>query len=191
MVITLDLSAACELTDEQFAAICQRNRDLRLEKTAHGKLVIMPPTGGETGRRNASLGGQLWVWNQRYQLGVVFDSSTGFTLPNGATRAPDVAWVALARWQALQPQQRKGFIPLCPDFVIELMSPSDDKAQLQAKLREYLEMGLQLGWLIEPAAGTLEIYRPGQPVETLCRPITFSAEPLLPGFVMDFSDIFE
>ncbi len=189
-MITLDLRPTLALTDEQFAQICQNNRDLRFERTAQGELVIMAPTGGETGHRNLSLGSQLWQWNQIHKLGKGFDSSTGFKLPNGSTRSPDVAWVRLERWEALTPEQQRRFVPLCPDFAIELKSPSDDLADLQAKLQEYLENGLHLGWLIDPEQQRVEIYRPHQAVESLTHPKTLSDEALLPGFVLDLSEIF-
>jgi Uma2 family endonuclease len=190
-MITLDLSPALTLTDEQFAQICQNNRDLRFERTAQGELVIMAPTGGETGSRNLSLGSQLWQWNQTRNLGKGFDSSTGFKLPNGSTRSPDVAWVRLERWNALSPEQQRRFVPLCPDFAVELKSPSDDLADLQAKMQEYLDNGLQLGWLINPEQQQVEVYRPGQTVESLTQPKTLADETVLPGFVLDLADIFE
>jgi Uma2 family endonuclease len=189
-MITLDLRPTLTLTDEQFDQICQNNRDLRFERTAKGELVIMAPTGGETGSRNLSLGSQLWQWNQRYKLGKGFDSSTGFKLPNGSTRSPDVAWVRLERWNGLTPEQQRRFVPLCPDFAIELKSPSDELTDLQAKMQEYLDNGLQVGWLIDPDQKRVDIYRPDQGVESLTNPKTLSDAVLLPGFVLDLSDIF-
>lgn len=180
-MITLDLRPSLTLTDEQFAQICQHNRDLRFERTAQGELVIMAPTGGETGSRNLSLGSQLWQWNQTHKLGKGFDSSTGFKLPNGSTRSPDVAWVRLERWNALSPEQQRRFVPLCPDFAVELKSPSDDLTDRQAKMQEYLDNGLQLGWLIDPEQRQVEIYRLGQPVECLTHPKPLSDETVLPG----------
>lgn len=188
-MITLDLRPALTLTDEQFAEICQNNRDLRFERTAKGELVIMAPTGGETGRRNVELAAEFVLWNRRTRMGVVFDSSTGFKLPNGSTRSPDVAWVAMERWNALTPEQQRRFVPLCPDFALELKSPSDDLADLQAKMQEYLDNGLNLGWLIDPEQQRVEIYRPGQSVETLTNPTTLSGDALLPGFVLDLADL--
>ena len=189
MVITLNLHPTLELTDEQFEQICRHNRDLRFERTAAGELVVMSPTGGEKGRRNGGLTAQLWVWNQSRRLGEVFDSSTGFRLPNGATRSPDLAWVRQKRWQALTQQERRKFVPLGPDFVVELRSPSDELGDLQAKMQEYLENGVCLGWLIDPETQRVEIYRPGQPVEVLQNPATLSGESVLPEFVLDLSDI--
>ncbi|MGK7888796.1 MAG: Uma2 family endonuclease [Leptolyngbyaceae cyanobacterium] len=190
MVITLDLSSTLELTDAQFEAICRQNRDLRFEKTATGKLVVMPPTGGETGKRNTSMTGQLWIWNRQDQLGQVFDSSTGFQLPNGATRSPDAAWIRVERWQQLTAEEKQGFLPLCPDFAIELRSPSDTLSELQQKMQEYLANGLILGWLIDPKQRLVEVYQQNMPPETIHHPTRLSADPLLPGFSLEFDDIF-
>ncbi|MFB2977660.1 Uma2 family endonuclease [Microseira sp. BLCC-F43] len=189
MVVTLDLHPTVELTDEQFERICRANRNLKLERTAKGELVIMALTGGETGRRNLRLTGQLWFWNQQSNLGEGFDSSTGFRLPNGAIRSPDAAWVRLDRWQALTSEQRKKFVPLCPDFVVELASPSDELEDIREKMLEYLANGLRLGWLIDPSTQTVEIYRPNQPVEILNQPATLSGENILPEFVLNLTGI--
>jgi Uma2 family endonuclease len=156
-MITLNLRSTVELTDQQFEQICRDNRELKFERTATGELVVMAPTGGETGNANLNLGSQLWNWNQVHRLGKGFDSSTGFNLPNGATRTsfggavrtPDVAWVKRDRWESLTPEQQRKFVPLCPDFVIELRSISDEITDLQVKMQEYLENGLRLGWLID------------------------------------------
>lgn len=190
MNITLDLSPALKLTDAQFETICRRNRDLRFERTALGELVIMPPTGGETGARNASLTGQLWLWNRQARLGQAFDASTGFRLPDGSVRSPDAAWISQERWQALSPEQQKGFIPLCPDFAVELKSPTDDWGELQAKLAGDLENGLRLGWLIDPVSRQVKIYQPASPAIALDAPNTLSGGPVLPGFVLDPTEIF-
>ena len=190
MVITLDLSPTLELSDAQFEAICRQNRELRLERMATGELVIMPPTGGETGKRNTSMTGQLWFWNRKYKLGQVFDSSTGFRLPNGATRSPDASWVREDRWLQLTLDERQGFLPLCPDFAIELKSSSDSLKELQKKMEEYLANGLVLGWLLDPKRKSVEVYQPNKPCKTINQPKSLSADPVLPGFVMDFDDIF-
>ncbi|MEM9213535.1 MAG: Uma2 family endonuclease [Cyanobacteria bacterium P01_F01_bin.150] len=190
MVITLDLSTTLELTDAQFEAICRQNRELRLEKTAKGELVIMPPTGGETGERNSSMNGQLWVWNRKYKLGRLFDSSTGFRLPSGATRSPDASWVKEERWQQLTPDERQKFLPLCPDFAIELKSSSDSLNDLQRKMEEYVANGLVLGWLIDPKQKTVKVYQQNLPCKTINQPKRLAADPVLPGFVMEFDDIF-
>lgn len=187
--ITLNLRPTIELTDEQFEQICRANRDLRFERTAEGELIVMSPTGSETGERNWGLNGQLWLWNQQNRLGKGFDSSTGFKLPNGATRSPDAAWVTNERWDALPTQQKRKFAPICPDFVVELRSPSDELEDLQAKMQEYLNNGIRLGWLIDPETRLVEIYRPNQPVQVLNNPTTLSGESVLPGFVLDLAEI--
>ncbi len=189
-VITLNLQPTIELTDEQLALICSTNRDLRLERTATGELVIMPPTGGETGKRNSSINAQLWLWNQQNQLGEVFDSSTGFKLPNGATRSPDAAWINKERWESLTSEQQKKFIPLCPDFLIELRSNSDSLSDLQQKMHEYLANGLVLGWLIDPQNKKVEVYKSNCPVEVISHPVSLSDENTLSGFTLNLKDIF-
>jgi len=187
--ITLELRPLIDLTDDQFYQLCQVNRDVRLERTARGKLIVMPPTGGETGDRNASLTGQLWFWNQQTGLGKIFDSSTGFKFPNGANRSPDAAWVKLDRWQALTPEQRRRFPPLAPDFLVELRSATDDFSTLQAKMREYRDNGVRLGWLIDPQNQRVEIYRQEQDMEVLQSPATLSGEDVLPGFILDLNQL--
>lgn len=187
--ITLNLRPTIELTDEQFEQICRANRDLRFELTAKGELIVMSPTGSATGERNWGLNGQLWLWNQENRLGKGFDSSTGFKLPNGATRSPDAAWVTNERWDALPTQQKRKFAPICPDFVVELRSLSDELEDLQAKMQEYLNNGIRLGWLIDPETRLVEIYRPNQPVQVLNNPTTLSGESVLPGFVLDLAEI--
>ncbi len=189
--LTLILNPLIELTDEQFYQLCQMNRNLRLERTGKGELIIMPPTGGETGKRNASLTAQLWLWNEQTGLGEVFDSSTCFKLPNGADRSPDAAWVKQERWDALTPEQKEKFPPICPDFAIELRSPSDALNTLQTKMQEYLDNGTQLGLLINRQNQQVEIYRPGLEVEVLQSPETRSGEPILPGFVLNLQRIWQ
>ncbi|GAB4294938.1 MAG: Uma2 family endonuclease [Oscillatoriaceae cyanobacterium] len=178
-----------DLTDEQFWQLCQENRDLKFERTATGELIIMPPTGGETGHRNIEIAYQLQGWSRQQNLGIAFDSSTGFKLPNGADRSPDASWVKIQRWQGLTPEQKKKFLPLCPDFVVELRSESDNLNNLQEKMKEYQENGAQLGWLIDPQNQRVEIYRPGQEVEILENPVALSGEEVLPGFVLDLNHI--
>ncbi|WP_017306201.1 Uma2 family endonuclease [Spirulina subsalsa] len=188
-MIALNLGPTVQLTDQVFAQLCQQNPDLRLERTVQGELIAMSPAGSATGARNADLLGQLWQWNQQTRLGVAFDSSAGFTLPNGAIRSPDAAWIERSRWERLSPEQQRQFAPLCPDFVLELKSPSDELSTLQAKLEEYRDNGAQLGWLIDPDAGRVYCYRPGQPMELWERPDTLSGDPILPNLVMDFTAI--
>jgi Uma2 family endonuclease len=178
-----------ELTDEQFFQLCQQNRDLRFERTATGEILIMPPTGGETSNRNFEIAVQLGIWNKQDDLGKAFDSNGGFTLPNGAVRAPDVSWVRRERWEALTPQQREKFAPVCPDFVVELRSASDSLKELQEKMQEYIDNGAKLGWLIDRKNQRVEIYRPNQDVEILENPTTVSGEEVLPGFVLDLNPI--
>ena len=173
------------LSDEQFYQLCQNNRDLRFERTCRGDLVIMPPTGGETGNRNAEIAYQLQAWSRSNKLGIAFDSSTGFKLPNGSDKSPDAAWIPLEKWNALTTKERQGFVPLCPDFVVELRSKSDNLKVLQEKMEEYLENGNQLGWLINRQDRQVEIYRQGRAVEVLENPNSLSGEGTLPSFVLD------
>ena len=176
---------ALHLTDEQFYQLCQDNRDLRFERNGNGDMIIMSPTGGETGERNSEINFQIKLWNKQYQLGKVFDSSTGFTLPNGADRSPDAAWITLEKWNNLTLKQRQKFLPLCPNFVIELRSPSDSLKSLQEKMQEYIENGTKLGWLINRKDKQVEIYRPNKQVEILDNPTTLSGEDILANFVLN------
>lgn len=188
---TIHLSPAINLTDDQFYELCQINRDLRLERTAKGDIIVIPPTGGETGTRNSSITAQLYYWARRDGTGTAFDSSTGFKLPNGAERSPDGAWVSHDRLAQLTLAQKKRFIPLCPDFVVELISPTDSLADIQAKMMEYTENGARLGWLIHADARMIYVYRSGAPVEELKNISEISADPELPGFSLDLRDIWE
>jgi Uma2 family endonuclease len=178
-----------QLTDEQFFQLCQDNRDLRLERNARGDLIIMPPTGGETSNSNASLTAQVWNWNNIYKLGKVFDSSGGFKLPNGADRSPDVSWIAIEKWNVLTEKQKERFLPLCPDFVVEILSPSDDLKTTQEKMREYLDNGSRLGWLLNRKKRQVEIYRQGKTVEILENPSQLSGETILPEFILQLDSI--
>ncbi|MEK0180806.1 Uma2 family endonuclease [Microcoleus anatoxicus] len=187
--LTLNLNPIIKLTDDQFFQLCQENENIRLERTAKGELIIMSPAGGETSNSNAGLTAQIWIWNQQNRLGKVFDSSGGFKLPNGANRAPDASWVKLERWNALTPEQQKKFPPICPDFVVELMSPSDSLKETQDKMKEYRDNGARLGWLINRKSRQVEIYRPNQEVEVLESPATVSGEDVLPGFVLNLDSI--
>lgn len=187
--LTLNLNSLIKLTREQFYQLCEENPDLKLERNAAGELIIMPPTGGETGKSNVNLILQVATWNEQNQLGEVFDSSTGFTLPNGADRDPDVSWVEKSRWDGLTKEQKEKFIPLCPDFAIEIMSPSDTLKKVQNKILEYIENGCRLCWLINRKQQEVEIYRPGQNVEVLKLPQTISGENVLPGFVLNMQKI--
>jgi Uma2 family endonuclease len=177
------------LSDEQFYQLCQNNRDLRFERTYRGDLIIMPPTGGETSNRNLEIAYQLQAWSRSNKLGIAFDSSGGFKLPNGSDKSPDAAWIPLEKWNALTTKERQGFVPLCPDFVVELRSKSDNLKVLQEKMQEYLENGNQLGWLINRQDRQVEIYRQGRAVEVLSNPMMLSGEDILPNFVLDLVPI--
>lgn len=180
---------ASRLTDDELFDLCARNRKLRIERTKDGEIIVMSPTGGETGRRNFALTTQFGLWVARDGSGIGFDSSTGFILPNGAERSPDVGWVRRERWDALTPVQRRKFPPLCPDLVIELLSPSDDLVELQAKMVEWIANGVKLGWLIDGDARRVEAHRRGRPVEILQAPGRLVGDPEFPGLVLDMTDV--
>lgn len=179
---TLEIPSYFIVSQEQFELLAIANRDLRLERSPNGELIIMPPTGGTTGKRNAKLITYFVNWNDQMQLGEVFDSSTAFRLPNGSNRSPDVAWVSRDRWQSLTSEQQDSFPPLCPDFVVELRSKSDSLKSLQDKMQEYLENGLLLGWLIDIQNQTVEVYRPQESHEVLQKPSLLKGELVLPYF---------
>ncbi len=183
------LEPVVHLTDDQLYEFSQLNRDLRIERSAQGDLIIMPPTGGETGESNSELNMQLRLWAKSDGRGTTFDSSTGFRLPNGAVRSPDAAWVQGSRLNELPKEVRQKFLPLCPDFAIELLSPTDSLKVVQAKMEEYIANGTVLGWLIDPERRRVFIYRPAIPVEELVNPETVSGESLLDGFVLDLREI--
>ncbi len=189
--LEIDLRPLSDLTEGDFLALCAANPELRLERTAEGDVVIMSPEGGESGFRNYDIGGQLYVWATADGHGAGFGPSTGFRLPNGATRSPDAAWVRRERLAALSPAEKRLFLPLCPDFVVELRSPTDRARDLRDKMEEYVANGARLGWLIDPERGVVSVYRPGQPVEDLQRPDCVDASPELPGFVLDLSRVWE
>jgi Uma2 family endonuclease len=187
--LTLNLNPTLILDDEQFTSICKHNQQLNFERNQAGELIIMPPTGSETGQKNSSLSGQLWAWNNRYKLGISFDSSTGFKLLNGAIRSPDASWIKLEKWQKLTKEERRKYAPICPDFVIELLSINDEIENTRKKMTEYLENGLKLGWLIDCETKIIEIYQPNQSIIILNNPMTISGENILPNFVLDLTDI--
>ncbi len=188
--LPLNIPSRLKVTEEQFALLAAANRDVQLELSATGELIIMPPTGGNTGKRNIDIEGQLWFWNRQTKIGVAFNSSTAFRLANGAERSPDAAWVTKDRWDALEPEQQDSFPPLCPDFAIELRSKSDNMQPLRQKMQEYIDNGLRLGWLIDTKNKKVEIYRANQPVEVLDNPTNLSGEDVLPGFVLDLQVVF-
>jgi Uma2 family endonuclease len=187
--ITVNLSPTFELNDDSFYDLCRNNPDLKFERTADGELIIMSPVGGEGGKREADLITDLTIWNRQTNLGVVFSSSAGFKLPNGGDRSPDAAWVKQERWDTLTPAQRRRFPPIAPDFLIELRSESDELAPLRNKMQEYMDNGVQLGWLINPQDQQVEVYRQGQAVEILDSPEQVSGDPTLPGFIFNLSRI--
>ncbi len=187
--LIVSLPALVQMTDQQFYEFCHANRDLRIERTATGDVIIMPPAFSDTGNRNSKITAQLEVWAEQDGTGEVFDSSAGFTLPNGATRSPDACWIKLEQWNTLTDEQKASFAPVCPDFVIELRSSSDTLSGLQAKMQEYIENGAVLGFLIDRKNRTVHIYRCDRVPEILEQPETVSGEPSLPGFVLRMAKI--
>jgi Uma2 family endonuclease len=180
---------ALEMSEDQFLKLCSDNGDLRLELTAERELIIMPPAGLESGWREQELILQVGNWAKTDGTGRVFSSNAGYTLPNGAVRAPDVSWMPLSRWESLSREDQTKFGHTFPDFAIELRSLSDGLGEVQDKMQEYMENGVHLGWLIDPQNRRIHVYRPGQPVEILGEPAAVSADPVLPGFVLDLSAI--
>ena len=187
--LVLQMSPAWELNADNFFEFCQLNSHLRIERNAIGKLIIMPPTGSETGNRNFKLIQQLANWTDRNGSGIGFDSSAGFVLPNGATRSPDASWVELSKWNSLSDEQKAKFAPICPDFVVEIKSPSDSLEVLQDKMQEYIDNGASLGWLIDRSAKQVYIYTPDAEVKCLDHPQTLGGDPVLSGFVLDLAKI--
>ena len=188
--IILHMPLELQMTDEQFFEFCQINRDLRIERNKFGEISIMSPTGGTTGNREGNIFGQLWVWSEQDGTGITFSPSTGFKLSTGAERSPDAAWMKLERWNILSLEQQQKFAPICPDFVVELRSPSDNLKPLQEKMAEYMrEPGIQLGWLIDRKNKKVYIYQPGIPEECLDNPASVSGDPVLPEFVLNMSKV--
>jgi Uma2 family endonuclease len=178
-------------TDEEFYAFCRANPELRIEQTKEGDVIIMLPTYTETGNKNFKLTGKLAAWAEQNGEGEGFDSSTGFILPNGAKRSPDASWIRRARWEALPAKARKRFAHICPDFVVELRSKTDSLKKLKAKMEEYIENGAQLGWLIDPIERKVHVYRPEQSACILTDPKNIIGDPVLPGFVLQMSAIWD
>ena len=189
MPLKVNFPASAEMTAAEFYDFCQANRDLRIERSATGDVIVMPPAFSDTGNRNLKIAQQLANWADADGTGEAFDSSTGFTLPNGATRSPNAAWIRLERWNALTELEQASFAPLCPDFVVELRSASDALSRLEAKMEEYLANGASLGWLIDRKTRQIHIYRPNQVPEVLEHPDTVSADPQLRGFVLQMTKI--
>ncbi|WP_299484455.1 Uma2 family endonuclease [Acaryochloris sp. IP29b_bin.137] len=185
----INLKPAFALTTEQFWQLCVANPELRLEHSTAGELIICPLFGGITSNRNAHLICELYNWADSDATGIAFGSSTGFTLPNGATRAPSAAWLRQERWDALTPEQRERFVPFCPDFVVELLSKSDELQTTQAKMQEYIDNGARLGWLINRESKQIQIYQPNQTDEILDAPQSISADPVLKGFRLNLGSI--
>jgi Uma2 family endonuclease len=185
--LPLRIRPVAPVSDDDFWELCRANPDLRIERTAEGDIIVMPPTGGKTGRRNLRLGAAILAWADKDGTGIAFDSSTGFRLPNGAERSPDASWVRNERWNALSDKEQERFPPLCPDFVVELRSPSDPLEDLHAKMREYIENGARLGWLIDPKSRTAWVYQPDREPACLREPTSLSGEPVLSGLEVDLS----
>jgi Uma2 family endonuclease len=179
------------ISDSQFEQLCAQNQETKFEMTSQGELIVMSPTGSESGRQNGDLLGQIWYWNRQSKLGVVFDSSTGFTLSNNAKRSPDVSWIQVSRWHELTQKQKRGFAPIAPDFVLELLSPNDRLQDTQRKMEEYLACGVKLGWLIYPDEQRVEIYRLGKDVEVLLNAQSLSGEDLMLGLVVELDEVFK
>lgn len=187
-VLTINLKQFIATSDE-FFDLCQDNPTLQMERTAAGEVIVMSPAGSKTSAHNAGITGQLWQWNEDSELGITFDSSGGFHLPNGADRSPDAAWILAERWNALTPREQQKFAPICPDFVVELHSSSDYMPNLCDKMQEYIDNGARLGWLIDPETRTVEIYEPGEEVETLYNPERVAGDPVLPGFLLNMKRV--
>ncbi|BDI19158.1 hypothetical protein ANSO36C_49600 [Nostoc cf. commune SO-36] len=187
--LTVNFPSLVQMTNEQFYEFCQANGDLRIERTANGEVIIMPPAFSDTGNRNFNIAAQLGYWTEQDGTGIGFDSSTGFTLPNGAMRSPDASWIELERWNALTDVQKASFAPICPSFVIELRSSSDRLIKLQDKMQEYINNGTSLGWLIDRQNRKVYIYRPNREVEILENPEAVSGNPELSGFILRMTKI--
>jgi Uma2 family endonuclease len=185
--ITINLNPIVRFNDDQFSQLCRENPDVKFERNAKGELLFISPTGGETGRINSEINADLGIWNRQTKLGVCFDSSTCFKLPNGANRSPDVAWIKKEKWDNLTLEEKTKFPPIAPDFVLELMSPTDNLQETQKKMQEYMENGVKLGWLINPKTQQVEIYRLGKPVEILNSPVELSGEDILPEFILNMA----
>ena len=189
--LVLRARPALHFSDDEFFEFCRQNRDLRIEQTAAGEWIIMSPTGFETGSRNSEVSRQLGNWARQDGMGIALDSSTGYVLPNGATRSPDASWVLRSRLAALTVEQKRKFLPLCPDFVVELRSPSDSLADTQEKMAEYRDNDARLGWLIDAAERRVHVYRPGAQPDIQDAPMSVSADPELPGFTLDLAYVWE
>lgn len=188
-LMEVTLPAIAPMTSEQFYEFCLANRNLRIERSSSGEVIVMPPTFSDTGNRNFNLALQLGIWAETNGTGVGFDSSTGFTLPNGAMRSPDVSWIRRDRWEALTQAEKESFAPICPDFVVALRSTSDPLSRLQDKMQEYINNGALLGWLIDRKSRMVHIYRPNRSPEILNDPESVSGDPELPGFQLSLAKV--
>ncbi|MDJ0662615.1 MAG: Uma2 family endonuclease [Crocosphaera sp.] len=184
---TINFDVITKINDEQFFQLCRNNPELKLEQNQNGEIIIMSPTGGETGSYNAELNADFVNWNRRKKLGKIFDSSTGFKLPLGSKRSPDVAYIQQERWDKLTQEEKEKFPPIAPDFVLELKSKTDSLKEVQEKMQEYMDNGVKLGWLINPEKKQVEIYRQGQEKEILDNSQTLSGEDILPEFTLDLA----
>ena len=188
--LTLNLNGIAELNDDELFRLCEANKEIRIERNTHGELILMAPTGSESSRKNNEIGRQLANWNKEQGLGYTFDSSGGFRLPNGAMRAPDLAWIARERWENLSDEERRTFAPLTPDFIVELMSDSDYPELSRQKMEEWMENGCRLGWLIDPEREEVHIYRQNGQRETVRGfDQTLSGEEILPGFLLHLVEL--
>ena len=187
--LSVDTRSGLLATERVFERLCQDNRHVRLSRMPDGEVIVMPPAGSKTGASNQTLGARLWNWNDQTGLGLAFDSSSGFTFPNGFVHAPDASWIAIERWKAINLDDQEGFAPIVPDFVVELSSPSDRAKDVREIMNLYRDQGVRLGWYLDPKTAKVEIYRPGQDVEILEKPLTLSGEMVLPGFVLDLKGI--
>ncbi|XZN92068.1 MAG: Uma2 family endonuclease [Microcoleus sp.] len=188
---TINFNAIAQITDDQFYQLCRQNPDVKFERNAKGEIIIVSPTGGETGSYNSEINADFVIWNRQTKLGICFDSSTCFKLPSGANRSPDVSWIKQERWDALTAEEKQKFPPIAPDFVWELMSPTDSLKETQDKMQEYMDNQVKLGWLINRKTRRVEIYRQGQEIEVLESPAQLSGEDILPGFVLNLQTMWK
>ena len=186
---TINFNAIAKITDDQFYQLCRENPDVKFERNAQGEIIVMTPTGGETGSYNFEIATDFGIWNRQTKLGVCFDSSTCFKLPSGANRSPDISWIKQERWDTLTLEQKQKFPPIYPDFVLELMSPTDSLKDTQDKMQEYMNNGVKLDWLINRKTRRVEIYPQGQEKEVLECPTELSGEDILPGFVLNLQTL--
>lgn len=185
----INFNPLVEITEDKFYQLCRHNPEVKFERNAKGEIIIMSPTGGETGNLNIEIGADFVFWNRQKKLGILFDSSTCFKLPNGANRSPDLSWIKQQRWDRLTSEEKEKFPPIAPDFVLELMSPTDRLKDIQEKMKEYIENGVKLGWLINRKKLQVEIYRQGQEKEVLNQPTCLSGENILPEFTLNLESV--